>query len=1133
MRDAPGPPPSEGERKFVTIMFADISGFTAMSESLDPEVVRDLMNACFQDLVPIVVNHGGTIDKFIGDEIMALFGAPVAHEDDPERALRAAFAMFDQLARFNAARRTDLGMHIGLNTGLAVAGTLGAGGREGYSVMGDAVNLASRLADHAERGEILVGPETFRLASHAIEFQAMPSIRLKGKAEPVAVARALRVRGSGRDRARAGGSMPLVESPLIGRERELAQLLALGERVLQGQGAVVSVVGDAGVGKSRLFAEVRRRLAGAGLLCLEGRALSIGQTLSYWPVLDLLRSYAGINELDTEEAAFGKLERRLTALFPTDLEEVLPYLATLLGLDVGNTAFVARVRHLTGDALGRQVFLTSRRFFERLATDHPLMVIFEDLHWADQSSIDLLEHVLPLVHTTPLLVCLVSRPDPGNSAARLAEDCREKFPDRYTEISLAPLNADDSATLLRNLLRQSDISSRFRQLIIDRTEGNPFFMEEIIRTLIELGGLEYSDAAGGWRATATSESVAIPDTLNGVIMARIDRLEEDLKQVLRAAAVVGRSFFYRVLRELLAADRALDEQLAALVKIELIRERRQTPELEYLFKHALAQEAVYDSILHERRRELHRRVAECVESLFANRLEEFYGLLAYHYAQADAWEKAQEYLFKVGDQAERIAADAEALAHYRDAVAAYTRAFGDRFGPAQQASLARKMGQALFRRGNHEQAVEYLEQALQYFSGSKLPASRWSVRWAIGREIVRQCGWLIGGRWRAAPKTSDPHAVERARTREALGWIDYWLNNHERLLLHVLQMLNEGERLRLESEVVRSYAGLAIIAARLGVPVVSGLYQRRAVTRAVTAGDPIATGYGYLARAWHKFHCAGDWSAVGDDLVEAIDAFRKAGDLRLWGSVTAMRVYVEVLRGHFAPALEHAEEMATLGTDAGDNSIAGDGDSVVGYVLSCQGVLDEARVRLQHAAARIEAIPNYIGLANALGILARVYLRQKRSREALETAERAWQLILQRGLRHYLIALALNNIAEVFLEAAETAVPAARPEALDRAATICKAARREGRVSHEGAVGAFRWAGTYEWLRGRQRRARQFWNRSLVEAERLGARHELARTLLEVGRHTGERTVIERAEQLCSELGMRLELAAARALLSR
>ena len=459
---------------------------------------------------------------------------------------------------------TDLGLHLGINTGLVIAGGIGTRQRQDYAVTGDAINLAARLEDASQRGEILVGPDTHRLTSSLFDFQVLPPIRLQGKRDPVPVYRLLGLKEEPK-RTRWLASAGIT-SPLVGREAELGAVKGSVARLLQGQGGMLFVFGEAGIGKSRLMAEVRRQvqadlsdpsLQSPSLRWLEGRALSFGESMSYWPFQGLLWQWAGITEDDSESQAWDKLERHVWGLFAAETAEVLPYLASLLRLEVRDP-YSERVKYLNGEAMGYQVYLTSRRFFERLARERPLVLVFEDLHRVDQSSAELLEHLLPLVERVPLLICGVSRPDPDSPAAHLAQVAARDHAGRCTELRLAPLSQADSTRLVDNLLEIDNLPPRVRETIVRKAEGNPFFVEEIIRSLIDAGAVVHDAASGRWLATAQVESFAIPDTVQGVIMSRIDRLDDDLKDVLRTAAVIGRSFFYRVLRAVAAADRELD-----------------------------------------------------------------------------------------------------------------------------------------------------------------------------------------------------------------------------------------------------------------------------------------------------------------------------------------------------------------------------------------------------------------------------------------------------------------------------------------------------------------------------------------------------------------------------------------------
>ena len=706
-------PALEGERKLVTIMFADISGFTALAETMDPEAVRDLINACFDHLVPVIEKYEGTVDKFVGDAIVALFGAPVAHENDPERALRTALEMKGELAAFNASRHTDLGLHFGINTGLVIAGGIGSEGRQEYSVMGDAVNVASRLEEVSERGEILVGPDTYRLTAPLFEFEALEPIQAKGKAEPVPIYRVLAPKAvSGKVRGIVG-----LESPLVGRKSEFRALQEAVERLRVGVGGIVTIVGEAGIGKSRLVAELREQTLAKvsepsqgwpSVQWVEGHCVSYGTSIAYLLWLDALRSVLGMSVEDPPVAVRDTLRQWVQALCPDHLDDVYPYLGRLMSLPL-EEEYQATLQNLEGEALKMGSFRAVETLLECAANDRPLIIVCEDLHWADPSSMELLEQLLALTDRVSLLVLCVFRPQTKHGSWRLREVATRLYRHRHTDLWLDPLSAAESEALVGNLLLSSPVVSvlspalsagyppvegeakgtgkagkepvegprpepveglpqKLKRRILGHAEGNPFYVEEIIRSLIDTGAIVCDEATGRWGATRDVADIPIPDTLHGVLMARIDRLPEGAKRVLQMAAVIGRIFLYRVLVTIAQEERELDGHLLTLQREGMIRERARVPELEYIFKHELTRDAAYNSLLKKERRVYHRQVAEALERLFLEPVEEQVGLLARHWLLAAEGKKAIPYLLKAGDQARALYAHAEAEWFYQQAV---------------------------------------------------------------------------------------------------------------------------------------------------------------------------------------------------------------------------------------------------------------------------------------------------------------------------------------------------------------------------------------------------------------------------------------------------------------------------------
>ncbi|MBN1178248.1 MAG: AAA family ATPase, partial [Anaerolineae bacterium] len=653
----------EGERKLVTILFADISGFTALAETMDPETVRDLMNTCFERLVPVIETYGGTVDKFTGDGIMALFGAPVAHENDAERALRAALEMRASLVAFNQERTTRLGIHFGVNTGLVIAGGIGTRERQEYSVMGDAVNLAARLEDLSTAGEVLVGPDTYRLTAPLFDFDALAPIFVKGKTERVPMYRLLAAKAvRGKVRGIAG-----LESELVGRADEFDALKAALVRLLEGEGGVVTLVGEAGLGKSRLVAELRSHLEGRPVVWVEGRCLSYGSSLVYLLWLDILRDLLGVSAEDAPALVDAQLQARVRDLCADRFAEVYPYLARLMSLPMA-AEFESVLRDVDGERLKSATFRAVECLLGEVARRHPLVLVGEDLHWSDVASLELLQHVLGLSEQVPILFLCLFRPERAHACWGVL-DVAAQYGARYVDVRLEPLTTDESKTLVGNLLRVEGLPVALRERILSHAEGNPFYVEEIIRSLLDEGAIAHDVSTDRWVAAREVDDIAIPDTLHGVLMARIDRLEEETKRVLQLASVIGRIFFYRVLAAIAQEERSLDTRVATLQREEMIRERTRQPELEYIFKHHLTQEAAYNGLLKKDRRTFHRQVAQALERLFPDRIDEQAGLLAYHWEQAEEAEQAVAYLLKAGDQARIIYAHREAIDYYERALA--------------------------------------------------------------------------------------------------------------------------------------------------------------------------------------------------------------------------------------------------------------------------------------------------------------------------------------------------------------------------------------------------------------------------------------------------------------------------------
>ena len=697
----------EGERRQVTVVFADLSGFTPLAERLDPEEVTSIVNDCMKELIEAVYQYEGMVHQIIGDCVMAVFGAPIALEDDAERALRAALAMRERLEGFNKRwlekLEEPLALHIGISSGTVITGNVGTDVRLSYSVMGDTVNVASRLEGVATRGQILVTQSTYRLTHGIFEFRPLEPVRVQGKKDALAVFELLEPKTQ-RDTKR--GLEGLI-SPLVGREWERKVMRKAIAATKLGSGALILVYGDAGVGKSRLLEEMRS-CESEGVTWLEGRCFASTQTLSYAPILDLLRRHIGITDQQKVEEQQATLRRYVETNFSADAQ-VYAVLAQLLALSLTN-ADEEFLKRLKGEEFRARFFAIVEQGLLSLAKQQPVVVMIDDLHWADASCVDLLASILPLLNRTKLTFIAVtrSRQTPTSLWSKLGpalEECREHL----VEIPLQSLSNNESRTLMKSLLGGDYLPEPLAAKILDKSEGNPFFLEEVLRSLIESGGLVFD--SGKWTLTTAGDVMQVPDTLQGVLLSRLDRLSEELKQLTQKAAVIGRVFQYRILERIASADDSLREQLATLELSGLVRERCRIPKLKFIFKHALTQEVAYQTLLTPARKVLHRKVGEALESIFRDRAEEFAGVLAYHFFSAESWQKALEYSIRSGDAAFRVCAYPEARGHYGRALECLKHFEADREHLRQKVEVTVQLVGASLHAGIPEESLAMLGEA--------------------------------------------------------------------------------------------------------------------------------------------------------------------------------------------------------------------------------------------------------------------------------------------------------------------------------------------------------------------------------------------------------------------------------------
>jgi ABC-type transport system substrate-binding protein/class 3 adenylate cyclase len=655
-----------GERRIVTVLFADIVGSTRIAERLGAERSKFLVDEVMRIMSAQIDRYEGTVAQYIGDELYAVFGAPLAHEDDSERAVRSALAIQRALGQYAdevaAAYGIELAVRIAINTGPVV---IQPESEDPYNALGDTVNVAARIQELAGPGEVVVGRATKSQVESCFELEELGEHELKGLSGAVASYRVVGVLEHASEDATL---------PLVGRDFELTVLDRTMDGLIEGRGAIVSVVGEPGIGKTRLVAEVRRRYRDR-VRFVEGRAVSYGQSFPYWPVRDLLREWLGVGASTPEARVRLELRAELAHVLGPEADNAYPFLASLLGLTLEPDA-ASRLRELNRESLQHETFEVVDDLVFHLAEQQPLCLVLDDLHWADEATLELLESLLRVTEEAAVVLFFLYRTEREHGSWHLGERARQRFPHRYREIELPPLPADASRVLAETAAG-GELPETVVDLLTERAGGNPFFLEEALHDLHERGALRRDN--GHWTLGVSPDELAVPAVVQGTLQARLDRLDPSTREVLSVAAVAGRTFGMPLLEELLPYEQ-LVPALSELQRLDLIVEVRRRPAREYRFRHGLVQEVAYASLVDGRRRKLHKRVGEALEALYREAPEDAYSLLARHFTEADDPEKAVEYLLKAGDRARAIYADQEAISHYEKA-----RNFLVRLGDDQRA----------------------------------------------------------------------------------------------------------------------------------------------------------------------------------------------------------------------------------------------------------------------------------------------------------------------------------------------------------------------------------------------------------------------------------------------------------------
>jgi len=1090
----------EGERKLVTVLFADVANYTALAEKLDPERVHQIMDGCFKVLMDEIHRYEGTINQFTGDGVMALFGAPLAHEDHAQRACLAALGIQEALRKYGkdleSRQGVDFKMRVGLNSGPVVVGAIGDDLRMDYTAIGDTTNLAFRIQSLAEPGNILVSPGTYRMVRDSFELAPQGKVAVKGREEPIEAFKLKQKREFHRPRL---GYERQIYSEMVGRDNELAQLELQVMKAVTGEGSIVNIIGEAGIGKSRLVAELRNREVIKRVTLLEGRAISMGRNLSFHPIIDLLKNWARIKEDDTETAAFEKLKSAIRNVHPKELDEILPFVATLMGMKLSGR-YAERVKGIEGEALEKLILKNVRDLLIRVSEVTPIGIVMEDLHWADTSSIELLESLLRLVETQKIVFVNIFRPGHKETGDRIVKTIKERYLAHSVELSLQALDERTSQTLINNMLNITGLRHGVQKQIIERSGGNPYFIEEVVRSFIDEGAVVMKD--GAFEVTEKINTMVIPQTISDVLMARIDRLEEETRNLIKVASVIGRNFFHRILAEVAKATADMEQRLSYLKDIQIIRERKRMEELEYLFKHALAQEAAYESILLKRRKELHLKVADSIERVFTERLHEFYGMLAFHYSRGEDEDKAEEYLIKAGEEALKSSASSEALYYYQEALTLYLKKYGEAADLEKVATIEKNIAIALYNKGHLVKAVECFDKALAYY-GVKTPRHFVSVIWKI---LVRFVHVLISVylpslRGKKIPTQADNKIVDLLFKRsQALSMTD-----HRRFLvesLHLLKRVADFDLTKIEN-------GVEIVAASSLVfswPGISFRLSRRMLDFArdkLDDQDLVSLIYYGHSELMHHV-CVGGWDMISEYDDDLVDRTLGLGEIFVPSCYVIWHAIKDVFCGCFLEARRKGEKADEIADIYENQQTTGMSYVMKVLLLTEQRKLHIALDVLERGISFATKTDQRLAFTHLHSFKARVQIMAGDISGAEKSLSCVKENLSEIKAIPYPLASFLNVQFILDIHTLEESTRTGKKTlSAENRRKVLKTGRKSLNTSSKfvgNRTEALRLMGKYYWLIGKQRRAIKWWNKSIQEGERLGARPELSRTYMEVGK---------------------------------
>lgn len=969
-----------GQRRNVTVLFTDLSGYTELSGRIDAEDVYELIQQYIRLLINEVYKYEGIVDKLTGDGLMALFGAPITHENNAERAVRAALDMQTSIAKWSRQvkdrKGIELQMRVGLHAGSVIVGSIGSNLMMDYTAIGDTVNLANRIEVAAAPGTILVSEEVYGQTKVLFDFKPIPDLILKGIPRPITCYRVTGLKTS-------PGSVRGVEglrAPMIGRDEELNRLKeAVNTLTERKQGGFVLVTGEAGIGKSRLKLELIRLVSPSDVRILEGQSLTYRRSVSYWLFLDLLRNYLDVKSETPETEVSHKLIRVASRTLGKRAAGLLPYLEHLLSLKPSDPSASERVRYLEAGQLRQQIFMAVRDLLVAETHSTPLLLILEDLHWADEASLDLLRFLLDITRQTPLLIFAISRPYEDGTLAKHVEWASKYMDDHFIDIRLRSLSPDQSEHLLFELLSIPEFPETLREQILQRAAGVPFYLEEILRTLIDGGVIQRDD--GRWSVVpgVDTKTLGVPDTLQGLILARFDRLAKFPRRALQLASVIGHQFNLQLLEALLypTDDVQVQEALSLLVEREYILPSNDE-HVEYAFRHVLMSDAIYSTLLKRERSKIHGQVGEAIEILYADRLDEQIELLARHFSWSSRLDRALHYSIQAGQKAADRHVNEQVRQHFNQSLDLLPKV---EHTPDQALQVYKGLGDVSVFTGEYPDARQYYQAALSSLENA-IPGSYDKQCSGLQRKIAttfeRQGEYdealqHLAEAERNLEAVDSPTQVERGQIYSDKGWIQFRrgnLNEAEQLLTGALALLEGTSRYDVIASVYNRLGGLSFQKDDLDQ---ATNYVRKSLVIREEMGDTVAVARSYNnlgLLGWRR----GDWDRALENFTRSVELHATLGDV---------------------------EGTIQLHTN-------------IGLLLTDKGELDEAKEHLEQSLFDALQIGHSFMEALANHHLSRFWLASQEWEKSLEFSDRALNVFSEIGAEENLIDL-YASIGEAWL----------------------------------------------------------------------------------------------------------------------